>query len=179
MLIRSKLGGVPVFIISGVRDPLSWMISSIGRLIDFESKDLMQLTRLSSGRIIRGRIHFLLNFFKNELFGGFNIFGGGFNAEEGYGVYQSGRSRLLIYRVDKLCKIEGVIANMIGSKGFKIEIINQSSNVVTRDLSNVFWKRVLEAFDDGLVETLRSSDYIQHFFTKQEQEFFLAEISND
>lgn len=175
MLIRSKLGGTPVFIISGVRDPLSWLFSSISRLIDFESKDLMSLSLSGSVRIIRGRIHFLLNFFKNQLLDEFDVFGGRFNAEQGYGVYKSGRNRLLVYRVDKLSEIEGVIANMIGSMDFKIEIINQSSNAATRDLSNAFWKKV---FDDSLVETLRTSDYMQLFFTKQEQERFLAEISN-
>lgn len=161
----------PMFIISGVRDPISWLISSYSRLIDIESHadDLAALQLPGFEGVLRGRIHFMLNFFKNPMFAGFNVFGNGFNTEEGYGLYKFGKHRLLIYRVDRLSKIECVIADVVGNRNFKIEHINRSSGTARRESIDVFSKILKTTFDDSLIEVLRKSDYMQHFFTKLEQ----------
>lgn len=163
----------PLFIISGVRDPISWALSSISRYIDTEHISLDSFIASTSPKVIRGRIYFMLNFFKNPLFAkfnifkdGFTIFGNGFNAKKGYGLYKFGKHRLLIYRVDKLGQIGHIIGDMIGCKDFEIEINNQSTKVASSNSLNLFMENV---FDANLIEVLRESDYMQYFFTSQEQ----------
>lgn len=167
----------PLFIISGVRDPINWVFSSFRRLADAQPDHLTALEATSLARVIRGRLHFMLNFFKDSLLARFNVFGNGFDAEAGYRLYEFGRHKLLIYRVDRLDELDGVIGEMIGSKIFKVEHINKSSdaaaNVASDFLSAEFYK---EVFNDQMIEALRTSDYMRHFYTKTEQFRFSSQL---
>lgn len=157
----------PVFVISGVRDPVGWLLSVVARLTDrgeFTLKDLSPL-RLTSQ--LRSQVRFMLDFFGNALLSRFEVFSRGFDAKVGLGVYASGRNKLLIYRVDRLAGLAPAIGKMLGLQKFEIPLSNRSSGVIDRGLADSIWKML---FEDGFADTVLASDYVRQFFESDEQE---------
>jgi len=174
MEVKSRIETrAPVFIISGVRDPVGWLLSMFARLTDRGESGLSDLSSERLRSQLRSQMSFMMNFFRNRLLSPFEVFSTSFDAKAGFGLYENGRNRLLIYRVDRLGEIGQDIGKLVGVPDLAIQPLNQSSGAIDNDLVDSMWAML---FDDGFGDKVLRSDYVRRFFASDEQSLIADQL---
>lgn len=152
--------------ISGVRDPMSWALSAVGRsarvgdqALPSDSQSLLSRVRLVLGSA--------LNWFAHNYFIGLNVFEHQFDQELGWAFVDHGRSRLLLYRLDRLPQLGPALKEFTGVAELHLPRVDVSSGSdEQRRLEG--WLRDA-AIPEELLREVYDSDFARHFFTPAER----------
>ena len=153
-------------LISGVRDPVSLALSAVGRsarvgdqMLPSDAKSLLNRVRLVLGGV--------LNWFAHNYFVGLNVYEHHFDQEMGWGLVDHGRSRVLLYRLDRLPQLGPVLKELTCVAGIDLPRVDVSSG---SDEQRRLEKWLREApLSDELLGEVYDSRYARHFFTPAER----------
>jgi hypothetical protein len=128
-----KLLAIRIYLVMGVRDPLSRDVSMFFQTaqnhygINPAEANLEELYCIFIDKFPVGVVD---NWFDDEIKRTFNIdvFTIPFNTKRGFVQFSSGRVNVFLYRLDKLDSLEGQLAEFFEEKDFKLIKINTNSN---------------------------------------------------
>ena len=164
--------------LAGVREPVSrvvsgWLEASISPYSSMSTSHLMQLLECntkSSQAILKDSCH-ILEWFKHQFYSDIDVYSQPFDKEKGYSIINGPRHSVLVYRIDKLSGLWGIISNYIGI-GLHPASINKSHDKGEPEA------RVLERFarfklTQDVLHKILESRYINHFFDADDKDIFL------
>jgi hypothetical protein len=156
-----------IVIITGVRDPFSRYISAF-----FEQSHYLNFdTNIESNENIlikliqHGNFESTLEWFDKEINKtfGINIYEHKFNKSKGYQIISKKNIEIFIFRLDKLNNLENELGDFLANKKFKLH----SHNILENNLNYRKIKKSYK-FDSSDFENALSSNYMKHFFDKQD-----------
>jgi hypothetical protein len=153
-------------LISGVRDPVSWALSAMGRSARVGDQALPgdpASLALRIRQILGGALHW----FEHDYFVGLNVYEHPYEPNVGWGIAEHGRSRLLLYRLDRLPELGPVLEDFTGLTGLKLPRVDVSRDSAERRRLEG-WLRESPEFE-ALVREIYRSPYARHFFTPAER----------
>jgi hypothetical protein len=154
-------------IFSGVRDPMEWAVSAIWR-----SAKVGDLTLPRSGEELVARLRqtlgTALHWFVHGYFMGLDVFQHPFDAEAGFGTIEHGRTRLFLYRMEALPRLERELCAFTELPALPLTTLDASRGTADRD----HVERLLASIrlPEELVHEIYDSALVRHFFTERERE---------
>jgi hypothetical protein len=162
-MVKALESGRPaVVFVSGVRDPVDWSLSSIAR--SGQSGE----TRRPGGpqellAAVRGWIGHGLSWFRHRYHQGIDVYAHAFDPREGLGVIDSGRTRVVLYRVDKLDRLGPRLGRLLGLGTLAVPRVNESAPAADGPGRSAGLRVPAE-----LWEVVARSPYVRHFFAPDE-----------
>jgi hypothetical protein len=151
----------PVTIICGVRDPFEWAVSAVLRSVEHAAIP-RPATPLEAIWHIRRNVGRLLHWFRHAFFQDLDVYGTAFDPERGYATIDKGRTRVLLYRADKLTSLSSALGDQLRLPRFHVQRVNESS---ARDV----FEDLAQQLPPDLCEAVITSPYAAHFFTERER----------
>lgn len=169
-------------IITMVRDPIAVNLSTVFQWIGRGNADKYFSDQLRKGATFSEAVVELMLRIKNRLFDWFNeelkemygidVFDYPFDREKGYVIISENTVEILLLKTEKLSQMAGVIGNFIDNDQF--ELFNE--NVGNEKEYSHIYKRMKEKLElpkDYIEYYYKNNLYMDHFYTKEEQNKFL------
>ncbi|GGF26143.1 hypothetical protein GCM10010954_26410 [Halobacillus andaensis] len=123
--------------------------------------------------------HYGVNWFDDEFkkTWGIDIYEYPFHKEEGYTVIEKGNVEVLLLKMEKLNDSEEVIRDFLEMEEFTLKNENMGDKKWYQSVYREF-KQNIEPSEEYLDDLYRSK-YMDHFYTKEETEAFMAKYRNE
>jgi hypothetical protein len=164
MVKALECGRPAVLFVSGVRDPVDWAVSSVARSAQFGETSLPGRPE-DLVEAVRRWIGYGLSWFRHRYHQGIDVYAHPFDPLEGLAVIDSGRTRVVLYRVDKLDHLGQQLGRLLGVGPFTVPRVNERHPPGSPDALTLL--RELR-FPGDLWEAVRRSPYVRHFFADEE-----------
>ena len=157
-------------IITLVREPISVNLSSFFHNLSYPSYEIEQqnVSGIEEAFFEKFNHDYALDWFDNEFLPtiGLDIFKYNFDKQAGYAVIKEKNVDCLIIKLEKLNRLEKVIANFVDDENFKLINHNFSADKWFQPVYNDF--KVNVKFDADYVGKMYSSKFMQHFYSIEE-----------
>ena len=157
-------------IITLVREPISVNISSFFSNLSTSAYELEQqnVETLEEAFFDKFNHDYVLDWFDIEFLPttGLDIYKYDFDKEAGYSIIEEGNIECLVIKLEKLNRLEKVIADFVDNDSFKLKSHNISADKWFRPIYQDFKKNV--KFSSEYVDRVYSSKLMRHFYSDKE-----------
>lgn len=155
-------GSNPPRIISGVRDPIDWALSAIWRSASVGDQKLPRDVRSVLAHV-RRTLGAGLNWFRHRYFVDLDVYEYPFDREAGFAIIEQGRTRVLLYRLDRLPHFRPALEEFTGVAGLALGTVDRSSGSAQRHRLETVLR--IARLPEDLLNEIYESRYARHFFT--------------
>lgn len=172
----------PILFVSGVREPISRIISGI---IESSADPKSSITIESVFELINNRekledhiykdSEIIINWFDHKYYSNIDIYKYGFDKNRGYQEYKGDKHRVFVYRYDKLSHLWSRLSEACSlSLESQLENISSENNPQAQYIHDKICKTGISV---DLLEKIYKSKYCQYFFTDDEISEFKIKYS--
>lgn len=168
-------------IISMIRNPLEWRLSTFWHMIehiyfDHLDADFYELQRISWNNFEEEEFLWFNNEMRNVM--GINIFDYPFDRESGFTIIKSNNIELLLLTSEKMNQLENVIGEFVGINGFKLEDSNVGKKKHYRFAYEEYKKEfmITKSFFEDIYER---EERWKHFYTDADLKRFREKWSSN